>query len=67
MIVMQPLEGFRGPPRSRWHFAQCVGIFDDLIDCARKGKLSPDDFQGTTISLTNSGTVGAAAPLRSHL
>ena len=28
---------------------------------ARTGKLTPDDFQGTTISLTNPGTVGTMA------
>jgi 2-oxoglutarate dehydrogenase E1 component len=39
-------------------FAQYVTTFDDLVDRARKGKLSPADFQDTTISLTNPGTVG---------
>jgi multifunctional 2-oxoglutarate metabolism enzyme len=42
-------------------FAQYVAVFDDLVDRARQGKLSPDDFQGTTISLTNPGTVGTMA------
>ncbi len=39
-------------------FAQYVNAFDDLVARARKGKLTPADFQGTTISLTNPGTVG---------
>jgi 2-oxoglutarate dehydrogenase E1 component len=39
-------------------FAQYVATFDDLVDRARKGKLAPADFQDTTISLTNPGTVG---------
>ena len=39
-------------------FAQYVTTFDDLVDRARKGKLAPADFQDTTISLTNPGTVG---------
>jgi 2-oxoglutarate dehydrogenase E1 component len=39
-------------------FAQYVTNFDDLVDRARKGKLAPADFQDTTISLTNPGTVG---------
>ncbi len=39
-------------------FAQYVATFDDLVDRARKGKLAPADFAGTTISLTNPGTVG---------
>ena len=42
-------------------FAQYVTTFDDLVDRARKGKLAPADFQGTTISLTNPGTVGTMA------
>jgi 2-oxoglutarate dehydrogenase E1 component len=39
-------------------FAKYVTAFDDLVNRARTGKLTPGDFQGTTISLTNPGTVG---------
>src|SRR5713226_9544804 len=39
-------------------FQQYVSVFDDLVSRARKGKLTAADFQGTTISLTNPGTVG---------
>jgi len=39
-------------------FQQYVTVFDDLVSRARGGKLTPDDFQGTTISITNPGTVG---------
>jgi multifunctional 2-oxoglutarate metabolism enzyme len=39
-------------------FAQYLAAFDDLVARARVGKLLPQDFQGTTISLTNPGTVG---------
>ncbi|MGH9659319.1 MAG: multifunctional oxoglutarate decarboxylase/oxoglutarate dehydrogenase thiamine pyrophosphate-binding subunit/dihydrolipoyllysine-residue succinyltransferase subunit, partial [Bryobacteraceae bacterium] len=39
-------------------FQQYVSAFDDLVARARRGKLTPADFQGTTISLTNPGTVG---------
>ena len=39
-------------------FAQYVAAFDSLVDRARKGKLLPADFQDTTLSLTNPGTVG---------
>ena len=39
-------------------FQQYVSTFDDLIRRARKGKLTAADFQTTTISLTNPGTVG---------
>ena len=40
------------------NFQEYVTRFDDLVARARKGRLTPDDFQGTTISLTNPGTVG---------
>src|SRR5579863_8582144 len=39
-------------------FQQYVTVFDDLVNRARGGKLTPEDFQGTTISITNPGTVG---------
>ena len=39
-------------------FADYVTAFDGLVARARGGKLTPADFQGTTISLTNPGTVG---------
>ncbi len=39
-------------------FAQFVTAFDDIISRARNNKLTVPDFEGTTISLTNPGTVG---------
>jgi 2-oxoglutarate dehydrogenase E1 component len=39
-------------------FQQYVTAFDDLVSRARSGRLTPEDFQGTTISITNPGTVG---------
>ena len=42
-------------------FARYLAAFDDLVGRARSGKLTPPDFQGTTISLTNPGTVGTMA------
>jgi len=42
-------------------FLQYMAAFDDLVGKARNAKLSPADFQGTTISLTNPGTVGTMA------
>ncbi len=39
-------------------FAQYLEAFDDVIARARKGKLTLADFEGTTVSLTNPGTVG---------
>ena len=40
------------------NFQQYLNSFDDLVARARTGKLVLADFQGTTISLTNPGTVG---------
>src|SRR5262249_45937356 len=34
------------------------GAYEDIIRRARAGKLTPDDFAGATISLTNPGTIG---------
>jgi 2-oxoglutarate decarboxylase len=42
-------------------FYEYVAAFDDLVARARKGKLTTADFQGTTISLTNPGTVGTVS------
>ncbi len=39
-------------------FHEYLAAFDDLVARARSAKLTPADFQGTTISLTNPGTVG---------
>src|SRR5579863_3469814 len=44
-------------------FAQYVAAFDDLVARARSGKLGVADFQGTSISLTNPGTVGTMASM----
>jgi multifunctional 2-oxoglutarate metabolism enzyme len=44
-------------------FAQYVAAFDDLVARARAGKLGVTDFQGTSISLTNPGTVGTMASM----
>ncbi|MEO8598041.1 MAG: multifunctional oxoglutarate decarboxylase/oxoglutarate dehydrogenase thiamine pyrophosphate-binding subunit/dihydrolipoyllysine-residue succinyltransferase subunit [Candidatus Solibacter sp.] len=40
------------------NFQEYLSAFDDLVARARKAKITPADFQGTTISLTNPGTVG---------
>ncbi|WP_299952144.1 multifunctional oxoglutarate decarboxylase/oxoglutarate dehydrogenase thiamine pyrophosphate-binding subunit/dihydrolipoyllysine-residue succinyltransferase subunit [uncultured Modestobacter sp.] len=39
-------------------FAAFWGAYEDIIRRARGGKLTMDDFTGTTISLTNPGTIG---------
>jgi len=42
-------------------FADFVQAFDGLVSRSRKGAISPDDFMGTTVSLTNPGTVGTSS------
>ncbi len=45
----------------RMTFSQFLAAYDDVIKRAREGKLQISDFQGTTISLTNPGTLGTVA------
>ncbi len=42
-------------------FAGFLEAFDVLVAKARKGTIEPDLFAGTTISLTNPGTIGTTA------
>ena len=41
-------------------FPQFLGIYNDLVARARNGKLEVDDFAGTTVTITNPGTVGTS-------
>jgi len=40
------------------NFSQFFDAYNRLIERARKNQLEPADFQGTTVSLTNPGTIG---------
>jgi 2-oxoglutarate dehydrogenase E1 component len=42
-------------------FAQFLAAYDDVVKRARGGKLGVADFQDTTISLTNPGTIGTVS------
>jgi len=42
-------------------FSQFLAAYDDTVGRARDGKLQISDFQGTTISLTNPGTIGTVS------
>ncbi|MDX6694199.1 MAG: multifunctional 2-oxoglutarate metabolism enzyme [Blastocatellia bacterium] len=42
-------------------FSEFLAAYDDVVKRARDGKLQIPDFQGTTISLTNPGTIGTVA------
>ncbi|MCC6224941.1 MAG: multifunctional oxoglutarate decarboxylase/oxoglutarate dehydrogenase thiamine pyrophosphate-binding subunit/dihydrolipoyllysine-residue succinyltransferase subunit [Microthrixaceae bacterium] len=39
-------------------FGEFVAAYDDIIRRANNNKLTPDDFAGVTITLTNPGTIG---------
>ncbi|MFN6963531.1 MAG: multifunctional oxoglutarate decarboxylase/oxoglutarate dehydrogenase thiamine pyrophosphate-binding subunit/dihydrolipoyllysine-residue succinyltransferase subunit [Pyrinomonadaceae bacterium] len=43
------------------NFAEFFAAYNEQVKKAREGKLEIADFQGTTISLTNPGTIGTAA------
>ena len=43
------------------NFAQFLAAYNEQVAKARDGKLEMSDFQGTTISLTNPGTLGTVA------
>jgi multifunctional 2-oxoglutarate metabolism enzyme len=53
------VPNIRGANKLR--FSQFLEAYDDVVKRAREGKLQISDFQGTTISLTNPGTLGTAA------
>ena len=44
-------------------FEQFLEAYDDIVRRARNGKLILADFEGTTISLTNPGTVGTVGSI----
>ena len=43
------------------NFAEFFDAYNDTVNRARAGKIGIEDFQGTTISLTNPGTIGTVA------
>ncbi len=46
---------------NKMNFAEFLAAFNEQVSKAREGKLVIEDFQGTTISLTNPGTIGTVA------
>ena len=44
-------------------FSEFLAAYDDVVKRAREGKLQISDFQGTTVSLTNPGTLGTVASI----
>ena len=45
----------------KMNFADFLTAYEDVVKRARDGKLGIPDFQGTTVSLTNPGTIGTVA------
>lgn len=45
------------------NFHEFLYAYHELIDKARNGKLEISDFEGTTISITNPGTIGTVSSL----
>lgn len=43
------------------NFKEFWSAYEDLINRSRKGAIDPDEFLGTTITLTNPGTIGTVA------
>ncbi len=39
-------------------FRKFVDVYNSVVDKVRRNDLSPDDFGGTTVTLTNPGTIG---------
>jgi 2-oxoglutarate decarboxylase len=46
---------------NKLRFSQFLEAYDDVVKRAREGKLQMSDFAGTTMSLTNPGTIGTVA------
>ncbi|HKR59288.1 MAG TPA: multifunctional oxoglutarate decarboxylase/oxoglutarate dehydrogenase thiamine pyrophosphate-binding subunit/dihydrolipoyllysine-residue succinyltransferase subunit, partial [Pyrinomonadaceae bacterium] len=46
---------------NKLRFSEFLEAYDEVVKRAREGKLQIADFQGTTISLTNPGTIGTVA------
>ncbi len=47
----------------KMNFREFLEAFHGLIDRARKNELEVEDFQGTTISITNPGTIGTVSSM----
>ncbi len=46
---------------SQMNFKKFWNTYEDLVTRSRKGLIDPSEFLGTTITLTNPGTIGTAA------
>ena len=55
-LVVPVIKGADGMDFAAFH-----ARYEEVVEKARTNKLSPDDFAGATITLTNPGTLGTAA------
>ncbi|MFY0697902.1 MAG: multifunctional oxoglutarate decarboxylase/oxoglutarate dehydrogenase thiamine pyrophosphate-binding subunit/dihydrolipoyllysine-residue succinyltransferase subunit [Balneola sp.] len=55
-LVVPNLKGV-----NKMNFKEFLHAYAELINKARNGKLQIDDYQGTTISITNPGTIGTVS------
>lgn len=46
---------------NKLNFSEFWNAYEDLINRSRKGAIDPNEFLGTTITLTNPGTIGTVA------
>ncbi len=46
---------------NKMNFREFWDTYEDLVSRSRKGQIDPAEFLGTTITLTNPGTIGTAA------
>jgi len=66
-VDVQKADGSRSlvvpnvPGAGDMRFTQFLSASDDVVSRARGGKLKLSDFEGTTVSLTNPGTLGTTA------
>lgn len=45
------------------NFRQFISTYEDLIKRTRSGQIDPEEFQGTTVTLTNPGTIGTVTSI----
>lgn len=48
---------------NKLNFREFWSAYEDLVSRSRKGMIDPDEFLGTTITLTNPGTIGTVASI----
>ncbi len=48
---------------NRMNFREFLDKYEDLVSRSRKGLIDPSEFMGTTITLTNPGTIGTVSSI----